>query len=731
MNLCPTGCADAADQAFKQRRARIGALTLALAGLFALIAFRLIVIVLIDGPRLVSLGRNEHSAEMELAAVRGPIVDRNGKPLALSAETRSLYARPHTLLAATSPADLAGLAAMLGVSAGGLRSRLATGAPFVWLARHLPLSRAREIEQFGLKGIGSVSEYKRFYPESNLAAAVVGVAGVDGQGLSGVELQHDKLVRGEPVELRFYQDALGHPILDSPLQLRDPKLGARLELTIDSSIQAEAESYLAEQVMHSGARKGTAVIVDPFTGEVLALANVGAGSPEDGDRLHDTAVQDAFEPGSTIKGLLGAIALQDQVTDVSREIYCEQGEWQLAGRLIHDDGRYGWLTLSDIIEVSSNIGAAKLALALGRQRFYDGIDAFGLASKTGIDLPGEGSGMVRPPASWHEIELANHGFGQGFAVTAIQLVTAYAAIANGGVVMRPYIVKAAYDADGREVLVRTPQTSRRAITPDVAHTMNQVLRGVVNGRNGTAHLARVADFTVAGKTGTAQMVNPATRAYYRDRLVASFVGFVPAEDPKLVILVVLYDVPRGHFGGLVAAPVFSEIASDALQRMAVTPAYPHVERANLLPVGNSGFFSSSDNEDHDSNLPSVRDRVFSGIADRRPTKSAANELRESNPHIPDFHGLSLRSALALAHNYRLALEVKGAGYVVSQQAGPEFPEMSDRLSNPQGPKQVVQIVLAAPHPGAPDLPPPLEGLQKGIRKASRLRSGCWGALIAR
>jgi len=299
------------------------------------------------------------------------------------------------------------------------------------------------------------------------------------------------------------------------------------------------------------------------------------------------------------------------------------------------------------------------------------------------------------------------------------------------VVMRPYIVKAAYDADGREVLVRTPQTSRRAITPDVAHTMNQVLRGVVNGRNGTAHLARVADFTVAGKTGTAQMVNPATRAYYRDRLVASFVGFVPAEDPKLVILVVLYDVPRGHFGGLVAAPVFSEIASDALQRMAVTPAYPHVERANLLPVGNSGFFSSSDNEDHDSNLPSVRDRVFSGIADRRPTKSAANELRESNPHIPDFHGLSLRSALALAHNYRLALEVKGAGYVVSQQAGPEFPEMSDRLSNPQGPKQVVQIVLAAPHPGAPDLPPPLEGLQKGIRKASRLRSGCWGALIAR
>ncbi|MBV8450765.1 MAG: penicillin-binding protein 2, partial [Deltaproteobacteria bacterium] len=506
------------DQAFKQRRTRIGALTLGFAGLFVLAAYRLMVIVLVDGPRLVSLGRNEHSAAIKLAAVRGPIVDRNGKPLALSAETRSVYARPHTLLATTSPASLVRLAAMLGVNASGLQSRLANGAPFVWLARHLLPLRAREIEQLGLKGIGSVSEYKRFYPESNLAAAVVGVAGIDGQGLSGVELQYNKLVGGEQVELRFYQDALGHPILDSPLQLRDPKAGARLELTIDSSIQAEAENYLAEQVMQSGARQGTAVIMDPFTGEVLALANIGDGGSTGGGRLHNTAVQDVFEPGSTIKGLLGAIALENQVIDTSRRIYCEQGEWQVSGRTIHDDGRYGWLTLNDIVEVSSNIGAAKLALALGRRRFYEGIAAFGLGSKTGIDLPGEASGMVRPPWSWGEIELANHGFGQGLAITAIQLVTAYAAIANGGMVMRPYVVKAAYDADGRAVLIRSPQVLRRALTPAVAHTMNEVLRGVVNGRNGTAHLARVADFTVAGKTDTAQMVNPVTGTYYRDRL---------------------------------------------------------------------------------------------------------------------------------------------------------------------------------------------------------------------
>ena len=191
-------------------------------------------------------------------------------------------------------------------------------------------------------------------------------------------------------------------------------MGARLELTIDSSIQAEAENYLSQQVVQSGAMRGTALIVDPFTGEVLALADVGAEQSKAGYRLHDSAVQDAFEPGSTIKGLLGAIALNDHVTDTSRRIYCEQGEWRVAGATIHDDGRYGWLTLDEIIEVSSNIGAAKLALALGSRRFYKGITAFGFGSKTGIDLPGEATGMLRADSSWRAIELANHGFGQAW-----------------------------------------------------------------------------------------------------------------------------------------------------------------------------------------------------------------------------------------------------------------------------------------------------------------------------
>jgi cell division protein FtsI (penicillin-binding protein 3) len=690
------------DEGFKQRRARIGALTLALGGLFALTAVRLAVIVLVEGPWLRSLGRSEHSAQIELASVRGPIVDREGKPLALSAETRSVYARPRTLLAGSSPEDRAHLAAVLGMSVTELESRLVNGASFVWLERHVAPSRAHAIEQLGLKGVDAVSEYKRFYPEGNLAAAVVGMAGMDGQGLSGVELQYDKLVGAEPVGLHFYQDALGHPILDSPLPFENPKVGARLELTVDSSIQAEAENYLSEQVVESGASRGTAVIIDPFTGELLALANVGAGRSGAADRLHDSAVQDAFEPGSTMKGLLAAIALEDQVANTSRQIYCEQGEWQVAGTPIHDDGRYGWLTLSEIIEVSSNIGAAKLALALGRRRFYDGIVAFGLGRRSGIDLPGEASGMVRPPSSWRELELANHGFGQGLAVTAIQLVAAYAAIANGGLVMRPYVVKAAYDADGREVMFRSPQVFRRAISPAVAHTMNQVLRGVVNDREGTAHLARVADFTVAGKTGTAQMVDPVTKTYYRDRLVASFVGFVPAEDPKLVILVVLYDVPRGHFGGLVAAPVFSKIASDALQRMAVPPAYRAVEAANLLPISSAlRVLTSLPVENDDSRLASADEPALpSGLA-QDSAESVGDEWRRNDVGIPDFRGLSLRSALAVARTHQLALKVTGGGYVVSQEPRAGFLMKMDRLPTPETAGEGVQIVLAAPDRSPP------------------------------
>jgi cell division protein FtsI (penicillin-binding protein 3) len=653
---------------FKQRRIRIGVLTVVLATLFALVALRLTLLVLLDGPRLASMAANEHTGEVQLAAVRGTIVDRNGTPLALSSDSQSIYARPRRLRESSSMAERAVLAQALAMAPGELEARLQSPAPFIWLGRHIQPEQANPIEELGLDGVAAVAESSRRYPEGPLAAAVVGKAGMDGQGLSGVELKYDEFVRGKPVKLRFERDALGHPIFDSPVELLNAQPGAKLELTIDSAIQAQAESALAAGVKRSGARRGVAIVLEPFTGEVLALANATAAPASDDDRLHDAAVQDAFEPGSTAKGILGAIALDDRVIDTGREIYCENGAWQVGGKAIHDDSPHGWLDLGGIVEVSSNIGAAKIALALGAERYYAGLQAFGFGRKTGIDLPGEASGLIRPATRWRPIDLADHGFGQGIAVTPIQLATAYAAIANGGVMMRPYVVKAAYDGAGHKVFERTAQASRRAVTPQTAHTMNDLLRNVVSAPDGTGRLARVADFTVAGKTGTAQMVNGATGVYYQGRLVGSFVGFVPAKDPRLVILVVLYDVPHGHFGGLFAAPAFSAIASNALQHLDVAPEQPATEVASILPFAREAEASTTAPREQSE---IIEDRPE--IIEDRPERAQAEVAEASAPApglTPNFIGLSLRGALALARLYRLNPAIAGAGYVAAQAPRP-------------------------------------------------------------
>jgi cell division protein FtsI (penicillin-binding protein 3) len=532
-----------------------------------------------------------------------------------------------------------------------LETRLRKPSPFVWLERRIDVDKAQAAEALGIDGVGAVSEYRRFYPESNLAAAVVGLAGMDGQGLSGLELEYDKLVRGEPVTLNFYHDALGHPILDTPLALKSPEPGAQLELTIDASIQSLAETQLATQVEQSGAKRGAAIVLDPFTGEVLAIANVSADPSELHDRLHNPAVQDAFEPGSTMKGILASIALADRAITPHKQFYCEDGKWTIDHRTIHDDSRHGVLDLGGIIEVSSNIGAAKIALTLGAERFYTGMRAFGLGFRTGIDLPGEAAGLIMKPSTWHEIDLANHGFGQGVGVTPMQLAVAYAAIANGGLIVRPYVVKAAYDVQGNVILRHTPQVMRRAIPPDIAHEMNQLLRNPVNGANGTAHRAKVDGFVVAGKTGTAQMVNP-NGGYFQNRHVCSFVGFLPADDPRLLILVVLYDVGHGHFGGLYAAPVFSQIAAGAARDLNITPtAAPDYDIASLfpLPVAKGGRHQLAP-----VNAPDPGDSIPALTGSKSPT-------------TPNFIGLSLRAALQVARGLGMMLEVKGDGYVVAQR----------------------------------------------------------------
>ncbi len=642
----------------KKRRTRVGILTFALAGLFVVALLRLVALVVLDGPRLDSLAHSEHTGEIDLAAVRGPIVDRNGEPLALSAEARSIYARPKKLLAHSTAAQRAALARILGFAPGRVEKALETRSPFVWLKRRIAPALAQKVEALGLEGVGSLREYKRYYPEGDLAASVVGLAGIDGQGLSGIELQYNRYIRGRPVELSFYHDAYGHPIFDSPLALKSARPGDRVELTIDGRIQSLADHRLAEEVRKSGASHGTAIVLNPFTGEVLALANVSAHPNPIHARLKDAAIQDVYEPGSTMKALLLSIALKNHVITPDETFYCENGAFHVKGGTIHDDSPHQWLNVGQIIEVSSNIGASKIAFKLGADRYYQGLKAFGLGRPTGIDLPGEAGGLVSPPSTWRQIDLANHAFGQGIAVTPMQLAVAYAAIANGGLVMRPYVVKSIRDPEGRVILAHTPQVVDRVIPPAVAHAVNLLLRNPVYGPHGTGRLAQVAGFTIAGKTGTAQRVDVSTGRYFQNRFNSSFIGFLPANDPRLVILVVLYDVGGNDYGGLVAAPVFRQIALGATSALDIpSNAAPTYDVASLLSIS------------HLLNLSQT-----SAAASVAPLRMAsANHSGSASKTTPDFTGLSLRRAFGVARRIGVNLKIEGDGYVVRQDPAPGAP----------------------------------------------------------
>ncbi len=670
----------------EERRRRIAILSILLASLFVLIAGRVVLLALIDGSRLQILAHSEHTEKVEVSAPRGPIVDRNGIILALSAPARSLYARPRTVWSKNRREQLVQLARILGIDSDKLSARLKSKANFIWLARQVDAKTAWAVDQLGLAGIGSVNEFKRFYPEGSLAAAVIGMAGTDSQGLSGVEMRYDRAIRGNPLSLEIERDALGRFVLDSPEVLREARPGARVVLTLDSRLQALVETEMRQRVRYYRAKRGTAIVLDPFTGEILAMATVGADDSEPSDRLHNPAVQDVFEPGSTIKPLLAAIALDSRVVTPQSRIFCENGAWRLGAATIHDHGAHQWLTLEEIIARSSNIGAAKIALALGPKRVFDGLRAFGLGHPTGVDLPGEAFGILRQLQIAQRVELANEGFGQGLAVTPLQLVVAYGAIANGGLLLRPFVVREIYDPLGRRIFRAKPQIVRRVISPTTAHQVARLLRAVVEDPAGTGRLASIPNIAIAGKTGTAQMVNPVTHAYYQDRLVASFVGIAPADQPRLVVLVMLEDVGHGQFGGLVAAPAFKTIVASALDRLGLPVGQPSVTEASyqVADLAPFGLLLNSAN----------KSSALAGSSNIRNFHDGKPDFVSSLEGwcVPYFAGLSLRHALQLAHRLNLELDVSGDGYVVAQSPAPGSPIPAFRR---------IKIVLAGSVEGSP------------------------------
>jgi cell division protein FtsI (penicillin-binding protein 3) len=627
-------------------RSRALVLTTVLVLLLGAIVARLGYLQLISHEELSRLAERQYSKTIPLRPERGPILDRHGYALAVSAAVESIYALPGRI--ADTAAVASALAPHLGERPQDIEQRLAADRPFVWVKPKIPPPTAEAIRALRLPGIGTVPESLRFYPSRELAAHVLGFVGRDDHGLEGIELAHDKTLAGEPGVALVERDALGREVTGQPTILKAPTPGTGVVVTLDATIQYLAERELEAAWRSTGAKAGMVLVMDPRTGEILAMAlrptfNPNAYQLATPEQWRNRAITDPFEPGSTFKAVLAAAALDEGVVRPEDRFYGEQGVITIASRTIRDWKKYGWLTFREVLQFSSNVGAIKVGLQVGRERYYRHITAFGFGSLTGIGLPGESRGQLRPPARWSGLSLASMSIGQEISVTGVQLLAAFGAIANGGRLMRPHVVRGYLDVHGREVRHVEPEAVRQVISPETAQTLTELLTAVV--AEGTGRKAVVEGYPVAGKTGTAQKPDPVTHVYSRKPGVLSFIGFVPANAPRLVILALLDEPKTVVWGSEAAAPIFAAVAAPILRHLDIAPSAP------VLPV----------------------QLVRSPAVEAPPAVRAGGGVdvaTAGEPVMPDLAGKSLRQALAILGNLDVDVAVSGRGLVVRQAPAP-------------------------------------------------------------
>ena len=521
----------------------------------------------LQGVRAQAFGRmaaSQHRQTVTVAANRGTIYDSTGVQLAIGEQAITVYADPLQIKDAIKVAPV--VARILRLDPKQVYERLSDRTHgFVYVARKADAVRAARLQRWHITGLGFYPEERRFYPQHSIAAQVLGYAGVDNHGLSGLEVALDKSLAGREGRETLVRDPFGH-VLDSVVS-KAARDGSDVSLTIDHNIQAQAESVLRETVRRWGAKDATAIVLDPHTGAVLAMAvaptydaNSFPAVPRDEQR--NRALTDTYEPGSTFKLVTVAGALSTGIV-TPRTAFTLPYEIQVADRRIHDAEPRGTETMSvaTILSKSSNVGAITLAQLLGKNRLASWISRFGFGHPTGIDFPGESQGIVLPPGKWSGSTIGNVPIGQGIAVTPMQMASAYAAIANGGTWVRPHLVERVGDGLPR------PAVTRRIVTPWIARELTSMLQNVV--LDGTGTLAQIPGYHVAGKTGTA--AKPDSHGYSTSKYVASFVGFAPATRPRVVVLVAVDEPHGGIFGGVVAAPAFKAIMQQTLQYVSAPP----------------------------------------------------------------------------------------------------------------------------------------------------------------
>ncbi|HEV8130010.1 MAG TPA: penicillin-binding protein [Acidobacteriota bacterium] len=632
---------------------------------------RLVHLQLFQHDVLLQKARQQQQGFIEIAPRRGDILDRNLEELAVSVAMDSLYCRPKELEDVRLTAQQ--LASILGLKEGNLCEKLTSGAPFVYIKRKITPREAEQVRALDAHGIYFQKESKRFYPMQELGSHVIGFVGMDNMGLAGIEYLLDKEIRGDARKVPVTKDARRQILFGAPDE--NSHAGSIVVLNLDKNIQYIVEQQLSAAVEKFHAAGGASVVINTHTGEVLAMAACPTFNPNQFGSVapeirRNRAILDTYEPGSTFKLVTASAALEERVVYPEERINCAVGTVSLGGKIFREaHNSYGILTFNEIITKSSNVGSIKLGLRLGEERFYQYIRKFHFGQTTGIELPGEQSGLLRPPEDWSKLSIGAISIGQEIGVTPLQVACAFATVANGGEWIQPRIINRILSPEGKVIQVQEPRRYR-VISADTAAKIRAALGLVVE--EGTGKLAKPDGYSAAGKTGTAQKYIDG--AYSRTRYIASFVGFAPVEDPALVALVMI-DEPKGAiYGGSVAAPVFKEIVERSLVQLRVPQKREGLRFAKSLHGKDLPAGSGNEDLSADENEAIDVQRVVETALREEPSLQDGGQkgtlvvpLLEDSQRLPDFKGKSVREVARICSRLGLKLKVTGAGRAVAQR----------------------------------------------------------------
>ena len=636
------------------------------------VSARLVYLQVSQHEGLSNRARQQQQNAIETSGQRGNLLDRHERELARSVQTVSLFVDPGELKPDELFCTSNRLAESLGLDEADLAKQLHAAQTenrrFIWIARRLDAEKAQPILDLKLPGVQSVQEPKRYYPNGSLASHILGFVGIDGKGQGGVELSQNAKISGEPGRLFLEKDAARTAYESFEVA---SKPGQTVVLTIDQAIQYQVERALQSAVERTRAKSGSVIVLDPRSGEILALANAPSFDPNNvsaspAQNRANGALENVYEPGSTFKIVAFSAAIDNKLAKPDDKIDCQMGAITVAGRVVHDHHPFGTLTLTEALAKSSNVAAIKLGLRVGNESMYDYMTRFGFGNKTGVELEGETGGILRKVSRWQPSSIGSLAMGQEIGVTPVQMAAAFGTLANDGVRIGPHLVRQIRNASGEVVFEAQPE-QHRVVSAETAIALRSMLESVTV--SGTAKKAQLDGYSAAGKTGTAQKIDPKTKAYSKTKFVGSFVGFAPVSNPQVVIIVVIDEPAGAYHGGDVAAPVFREIAEQILPGMGVIPDVETKSAPQLIAQAIVNPEAATKAREEQARTEQARQSTLPTVDSNGERGGEIVYATSVNRAMlmPDLRGRSVRDVARTCAQLGLQIEARGEGRVLRQK----------------------------------------------------------------